>query len=68
MGNDAASAVPAGFFLSPGDLVPPAPREWMARTYNVQRYTLAASGGHFPGYDNAGQLVSELREFFRPLR
>jgi len=62
------SAVPAGFFLSPGDLVPPAPREWMARTYNVQRYTLAASGGHFPGYDNAGQLVSELREFFRPLR
>jgi len=62
------SEVPGGFFLAPGDLIPPAPREWIARTFSVQRYTLAAGGGHFPGYDNAGQLVSELREFFKPLR
>ena len=62
------SSVPAGFYLAAGDLIPPAPCEWMERIYDVRRYTLVEGGGHFPGYDNPGLLIEELRAFFRTLR
>jgi pimeloyl-ACP methyl ester carboxylesterase len=62
------SPVPAAFLLARADLSPPAPREWLERTFDVARLTVAEDSGHFPGLDNPELLVSELREFFRPLR
>ena len=50
------------------DSIPPAPREWLERSFDVARYTVSEKGGHFPGYDNPEMLVAELRAFFQPLR
>lgn len=61
-------ALPVGFLLGGGDLIPPAPREWLERSFDVTRYSVSEQGGHFPGYDNSAMLVSELREFFRQMR
>jgi len=61
------TSVPAAFLQMSKDLVPPAPRSWLERSYNVSRYTVS-DGGHFPGFDNRELLVSELREFARPYR
>lgn len=59
---------PAGFLLGGGDLIPPPPREWLERSFDVTRYSVSEKGGHFPGYDNSAMLVAELREFFRQMR
>ncbi len=59
--------VPTGFAIFPGDSSQP-PREWAERSYNVQRYTLMPSGGHFGAWEEPELLAIELREFFRPLR
>jgi pimeloyl-ACP methyl ester carboxylesterase len=48
--------------------MPPAPRSWVERSFNVARYTVGGDGGHFPALDNAALLVSELREFTREQR
>lgn len=58
---------PTGFAIFPGDSSQP-PREWAERSYNVQRYTLMPSGGHFGAWEEPELLANELREFFRPLR
>ena len=58
------ATVPAGFLFAPGDLVVPPPRSWLERSFNVALYRVMDSGGHFPGMDNAEQLVPELRAFF----
>ena len=55
--------VPAAFLFAPHDMMPPPPRSWVERTYDVKRVVVAESGGHFPGLDNGAQLVSELRSF-----
>ena len=58
-------STPAGFLLAPNDLVPPAPRAWMERSFNVAHYRVAETGGHFPGLDNADLLIAELQAFCR---
>lgn len=44
------------------------PRQWIEKTYNLQRYRRFSSGGHFAPMEQPAILVDELREFFRPLR
>ncbi|SMC68717.1 epoxide hydrolase family protein [Kibdelosporangium aridum] len=44
------------------------PREWVARAYNLQRFTEFDHGGHFAALERPEDLVTEIREFFRPLR
>lgn len=44
------------------------PRSIMERHFNVQRWTRSATGGHFAWMEEPELVVSELREFFRPLR
>jgi pimeloyl-ACP methyl ester carboxylesterase len=63
----AASKVPAGFALFPGDIGVP-PREWAERFYNVQRWTPMPRGGHFAAHEEPELLAEDLRAFFRPLR
>jgi pimeloyl-ACP methyl ester carboxylesterase len=60
--------VPSAFTLFPRDLVVPAPREWVARVFNVQRYMVAPSGGHFPALENPDLMLAEIRGFFSDYR
>ncbi len=59
--------VPTGCAIFPRD-VRRVPRPWAERRYNIQRWREMPSGGHFPGLEEPKLLVSELRQFFRPLR
>jgi microsomal epoxide hydrolase len=45
-----------------------APRSLAERTYNIHRWTVMSSGGHFPALEEPAALVNDIREFFRPLR
>jgi pimeloyl-ACP methyl ester carboxylesterase len=58
---------PTGFASFPKELSRP-PREWVARAYNLQRFTELPRGGHFAALEQPAALVTEIREFFRPLR
>lgn len=44
------------------------PRAWAEATYNLKRYTVFSTGGHFAALEEPALLVEDLREFFRPLR
>ena len=58
---------PTGFASFAKDNFTP-PREWVARAYNLQRFTEFERGGHFAALERPEELVTEIREFFRPLR
>lgn len=76
--------VPCGFFLerppheeagkgayrSPRDAprVGAPPRERVEPGFNIQRWFVAPTGGHFPALETPQLLIDELRAFFRPLR
>lgn len=44
------------------------PKRWAERYYNLKRWRVFPSGGHFAPMEEPEVLVGELREFFRPLR
>lgn len=44
------------------------PRRWAERYYNLQRWTVMPSGGHFAPMEEPLALVEDIRAFFRPLR
>ena len=58
---------PTGFASFAKDNFTP-PEEWVRRCYNLQRFTEFDRGGHFAALERPEDLVTELREFFRPLR
>jgi pimeloyl-ACP methyl ester carboxylesterase len=60
-------ATPTGFASFDKDNFTP-PREWVARAYNLTRFTEFDRGGHFAALERPEDLVTEIREFFRPLR
>ncbi|MDH3232166.1 MAG: epoxide hydrolase [Alphaproteobacteria bacterium] len=60
--------VPTGIAAFPIDLVPPPPRSWAERAYNVVHWTDMPSGGHFAALEEGERLVDDIRAFFRPLR
>jgi microsomal epoxide hydrolase len=59
--------VPTGCALFAKEIVRP-PRAWVEKTYNVQRWSRFASGGHFAAMEEPQALVEDIRAFFRPLR
>ena len=59
--------VPTAMLMSPKDLFP-TPREWVERSYTVQRWTEIASGGHFLEREEPERVAEDLRAFFRPFR
>jgi pimeloyl-ACP methyl ester carboxylesterase len=61
------SSVPAGFAIFTKENVHP-PREWAARFFNVQRWTVLPRGGHFAALEEPEVLANELIEFFRTVR
>jgi pimeloyl-ACP methyl ester carboxylesterase len=49
------------------DLFPAAPREWGERLFNVARWTVTDSGGHFLEWEEPELVAAELRAFFGAL-
>ena len=44
------------------------PRRWLEARYNLVRFTMMPSGGHFAASEEPELLVDDLRAFFRDLR
>ncbi|HZP45998.1 MAG TPA: epoxide hydrolase [Candidatus Binataceae bacterium] len=44
------------------------PRRWAERYYNLKRWTVMPSGGHFAPMEEPERLVEDIRAFFRTLR
>lgn len=59
------SGVPTGVAVFPGDA---SIRRFAERDHNVVRWSEFSGGGHFAAMETPGQLVADVREFFRPLR
>jgi microsomal epoxide hydrolase len=59
--------VPTGVALFPKEIATP-PRAIAEQSYNIQRWTPMAAGGHFAALEQPEALVEEIRAFFRPLR
>jgi microsomal epoxide hydrolase len=59
--------VPTAYLAFPREIYRP-PRSWAERTFNVQRWTTAARGGHFAALEQPDVLAQDLRDFFRPFR
>jgi len=60
-------AVPTGCAIFPKEAFRP-PRRWAERLYDIRRWTLMPSGGHFAALEEPEALVGEIRAFFRELR
>jgi epoxide hydrolase len=45
-----------------------APRAWAEAAFNLKRYTVFPSGGHFAALEEPEALVGDIRAFFRTLR
>ncbi len=58
---------PLGIAHFPAELPMP-PRSWVERCYDVRRWTVMPSGGHFAALERPEELAKEIRAFFRPLR
>ncbi len=59
--------VPTAYAAFPKEIVRP-PRSWAERVYNIRRWTVMPSGGHFAALEEPQALVDDLRAFFRELR
>lgn len=59
--------VPTGFAAFPGEIITP-PEEWIARVYNLKRFTAMGKGGHFAALEEPAALVEDIRTFFRDVR
>jgi pimeloyl-ACP methyl ester carboxylesterase len=44
------------------------PRAWAEASYNIVRWTMMPSGGHFAALEEPELLVDDIRAFFRELR
>ncbi|MFI7034488.1 alpha/beta fold hydrolase [Microbispora rosea] len=58
---------PTGYASFAKEIVSP-PEEWVRRCYNLTRFTEFDQGGHFAALERPEELVTDIREFFRPLR
>ncbi len=45
----------------------PAPREWAERTYDVHRWTVMKTGGHFPEWEVPHLVANDIRAFVASL-
>lgn len=59
--------VPTGCAIFPREIFRP-PRRWVEAIYDVRRWSVFESGGHFAALEEPEALVEDLRAFFRELR
>jgi pimeloyl-ACP methyl ester carboxylesterase len=57
---------PTGVANFPAELMRP-PRSWAERAYNIVRWTVMPSGGHFAAMEEPALLADDIRAFFREL-
>jgi microsomal epoxide hydrolase len=67
IGDGQRVEVPTAYAAFPKEIVRP-PRSWAERVYNIRRWTVMPSGGHFAALEEPLALVDDLRAFFRDLR
>lgn len=67
IGDGQRVEVPTAYAAFPKEIVRP-PRSWAERVYNIRRWTVMPSGGHFAALEEPQALVDDLRAFFRDLR
>ncbi|MDP6560983.1 MAG: epoxide hydrolase [Candidatus Binatia bacterium] len=58
---------PTGVAVFPREIIL-MPRHWAERYYNLKRWTVMPSGGHFAPMEEPESLVEDIRAFFRSLR
>lgn len=59
--------VPTAAALFPKEIYK-APRRWAEAAFNLKRWTVFPSGGHFAALEEPRALVEDIRAFFRTLR
>jgi len=59
--------VPAAHARFVKEIVQP-PRSWAETVYDIRRWTVMESGGHFAAAEEPEALAGDIREFFRDLR
>jgi len=59
--------VPTGVAVFPAEMIRP-PRAWCEQLYDLRRWTVMPSGGHFAAMEQPEVLAREIQAFFRPLR
>jgi pimeloyl-ACP methyl ester carboxylesterase len=59
--------VPTAYASFPREILHP-PRAWAERVYNIRRWTVMPSGGHFAALEEPEALAADIRAFFRELR
>ena len=67
IGRDQRIAVPTAYASFPKEILHP-PRAWAERVYDIRRWTVMKSGGHFAALEEPAALAADIAEFFRPLR
>ncbi len=58
---------PLAFASFPGEVATPPP-EWVARVFDIKRWTGMARGGHFAAMEQPEALAEDIRAAFRPWR
>ena len=59
--------VPTAVALFPKEYLEWAPRSYVERIYNIQRWTKMSKGGHFAALEQPDLLVKDIREFSKSL-
>ena len=59
--------VPTGCAIFPKEIIRP-PRRWAEASFDVRRWSVMESGGHFAALEEPAALVEDVRAFFRELR
>jgi pimeloyl-ACP methyl ester carboxylesterase len=62
-------ATPTAFGVFPNETISEGepPRSYLARLYNIQRWTVFQRGGHFAAIEDPATLATDLTAFFRDL-
>jgi len=66
--EDLPLKVPTAVALFPKEYLEWAPRSYVERIYNVQRWTEMPKGGHFAALEQPDLLVKDVREFAKSLK
>jgi len=59
---------PTAVALFPKEYLERAPRSYVERIYNIQRWTEMSKGGHFAALEQPDLLVKDIREFAKNLK
>jgi pimeloyl-ACP methyl ester carboxylesterase len=59
--------VPTGFAAFPDPYLPPPPRSWIEKAYNLVHYTQMPRGGHFAALEAPDLFTEDVRKFARSI-